>query len=617
MAVELAAVLQRHPWPASLRDTGVEWMWHWRFEVDAPPDVLWPHLSDTSRFNRALGLGRMQFEERDGALHGDGRNGFVRQQWIEEPWQWVAERELASIRVYARGLAYGSRVVYALAPNGRGGSELHVHFTWLPRGWYGRLALALGMRWLRRQYARATARLARELREASPHDRLLPAAAPPLDDAARARLDTLREQLYGAPVSRAVVDRLVDHVSTGDELELYRIRVVPLARRWGVDDGELLVACLYATRVGLLELSWDVVCPHCRGVRFEARSLGDVPVREACEACDVQFAIDADRALEITFHVHPSIRAVPKVFYCSAEPATKPHILVQQTVPAGQTRTVPTSLAAGRYRIRVRGRDGHRFLDVVAGGPAAVTWRASDGGDLRGGPGCELVLINDRDADARFVVESAGEDDDAVRPSRVFNLQDFRDLFSEQYLAADLQLSVGEQTILFTDMVGSTEFYGSRGDPDAFMEVKRHFTEVYAIVRRHRGCVVKTIGDAAMAAFSRPADAVAAAREVALRFGPHRTDTAIRLRVSINTGPCIAVNLNSGIDYFGGTVNMASKLQAKAGAGEVAIAAATCEAPGVRALLDELGAELEPDCLEHPALPAPLRLVRWKVAPAP
>ena len=57
-------------------------------------------------------------------------------------------------------------------------------------------------------------------------------------------------------------------------------------------------------------------------------------------------------------------------------------------------------------------------------------------------------------------------------------------------------------SILFTDMVGSTQLYARRGDPGAFVEVKKHFDELFAIIRRHRGAVVKTIGDAAMGAFN-------------------------------------------------------------------------------------------------------------------
>ena len=147
-----------------------------------------------------------------------------------------------------------------------------------------------------------------------------------------------------------------------------------------------------------------------------------------------------------------------------------------------------------------------------------------------------------------FVLEEARWSDEALRPADLFSLVDFRDLFSEEYIAADVQLSVGMQTILFTDMVGSTRFYATRGDPDAFAQVKRHFSEVFDVVAAHEGVLVKTIGDAVMAAFADPLQAVRAANAIHGCFTAECTDLDIRLRVSLHRGPCIAVQLNSDID---------------------------------------------------------------------
>ena len=95
--------------------------------------------------------------------------------------------------------------------------------------------------------------------------------------------------------------------------------------------------------------------------------------------------------------------------------------------------------------------------------------------------------------------------------------------------------------------------------------------------------------------------------------GKMRDDCAIVLRASVNTGPCIAVNLNSGIDYFGGTVNIAAKLQACADAGQIAISPATLSAPGVQEMLRERGVSVERRRFEHRALAAPLDVRVWDV----
>jgi class 3 adenylate cyclase len=195
----------------------------------------------------------------------------------------------------------------------------------------------------------------------------------------------------------------------------------------------------------------------------------------------------------------------------------------------------------------------------------------------------------------------------------LLSFQEFRDLFSEEYLGTDVQLAIGEQTILFTDMVGSTALYASRGDPAAFVEVRKHFADVFALIAEHRGAVVKTIGDAAMGAFNDPLDAVRCARAIHDRFPPNCTHSVARLRISLNTGPCIAVKLNANIDYFGGTVNVAAKLQSRAESWQIAMATATYNAPGVAGYLAEQGAALEDDVYRSKALSDDVRVKRWTV----
>jgi class 3 adenylate cyclase len=610
----LETLLDANPWPEPLRAQGAPLDYLWQFEVKVGPDQLWPYIIETSRLNRAIGLSKMEFWEHEGRLHGSSRNAFIRQQWVEVPWDWVAGRTLTSVREFSRGMQHVARAIYVLEPSATG-TTFYVYFGFVPSGWLGRTIIKLGIGWLRKGYQRVLSSIEAEVAAGAPAAQIatMRADPEPLDAQTRQRVAGLRGELLERGVSEAAIDRIIEHIERGDETELYRIQLVPLARRWNVDTEELLIASLHATRIGLLDLSWDVVCPHCRGVRNQAATLGEVPAQSNCDVCDIDFETDVDDALEITFHVHSSIRQVPKVYYCSAEPSTKLHIHVQQRLAPGESRSVQTGLTPGRYRLRLRGDKTYRYIEVRGEGAARVTWHSAGDSDLEAGPEPVLELVNASDGEHTFVVENIEWADDALRPSRVFNLQEFRDLFSEQYLASDVQISIGEQTILFTDMVGSTTFYGVRGDPEAFMEVKRHFTEVYQEVRSHNGCVVKTIGDAVMASFTNPVDALRAAAGIMRRFHTDRADTSILLRASLNTGPCIAVNLNSGIDYFGGTVNIASKLQACAGAGQIAFSKATFDSPAVKEMLHHAGVHLAKRNFEHAALPTAIAVYRWDV----
>jgi class 3 adenylate cyclase len=69
-------------------------------------------------------------------------------------------------------------------------------------------------------------------------------------------------------------------------------------------------------------------------------------------------------------------------------------------------------------------------------------------------------------------------------------------------------------TLLFTDLKGSTVMYERLGDLNAYALVRKHFALLGAIVQEHSGAIVKTIGDAVMAVFSRPTDAVSAALHI-------------------------------------------------------------------------------------------------------
>ena len=188
-----------------------------------------------------------------------------------------------------------------------------------------------------------------------------------------------------------------------------------------------------------------------------------------------------------------------------------------------------------------------------------LDWRSTDETKHRlAAPQPELRLVNDSEVARTLVVEDVRWGSEALRPSDLFNFQHFRDLFPTEALAPEFQLELGEQAILFTDVVNSTGFYIERGDGEAFTAVRKHFIALYEIADRHEGAVVKTIGDSAMMAFSDPHKACTAAGEIASAFGPASAD--IRVRQACHTGPCIAVRLNSGIDYFGQTVNRAAKM---------------------------------------------------------
>jgi class 3 adenylate cyclase len=146
-------------------------------------------------------------------------------------------------------------------------------------------------------------------------------------------------------------------------------------------------------------------------------------------------------------------------------------------------------------------------------------------------------------------------------------------------------------TVIFADVVGSTEL-GERLDPEAARTVLSHFYDLAkATIERHGGVVEKYIGDAVMGVFGIPTlhedDALRAARaglELQDLLGrddaPTTTERGERLaiRIGVNTGDVIVGDPSSGTTLVtGDAVNVAARLQAAAGSGEILLGPETVQ----------------------------------------
>lgn len=552
----------------------------WTFALSARPHEIWPHLSDTSRFNRELGLSpRAEQEDAAGRVTVTTRMIGFAQAWIEEPWQWVKEHTIVSRRRYQRGLARGVYAVFHIEDVSETESRVYIYFGWQPshRAWLWFLKATAPL--LKSKFAAAFRKIETQIHRSRVTARPQPLAAQPAPLTAEngRRLAAIRAELQTRGLQPGLLDALIKYILECDDLDVEPLRLKPIARELKVDLRPLIATALHATRAGLLKLSWDVICPHCRGSRASVEHLGEIPAEANCAVCAVTFDTAGADSIEVKFHVHPAIRRPPELLFCAAEPAKKAHIFVQQKLAPGAQVTVLAPTLPGLYRWRAHGlatsqllavsRDVRPELTLV---DHVLTGQRPEY-SLRAAPGSPITVTNASEDTRLFVLEDCHWNDNALKPSDVLAVPEFRDLFAEEHLNSTVKLFLGEQTILFTDIVGSTRFYNEVGDAKAFAEVRAHFQELYQEIAAQNGVVVKTIGDAVMAAFASPAEALRAGERIQGRFHPGRSDTRIRLRMSLHFGPVIAVQLNTGLDYFGNTVNFAAKIQTCAGAGEIAI----------------------------------------------
>ena len=570
----------------------------WRF--DRPPEAIWPALADTARFNEAAGLpkhGIEQVGQPDGSVRffARARKGPFELAWEEIPVEWVDAQWFRHLRIFSKGPIRTLSATLRLEPDGRGGTLGRYTIDATAANLLGTLMLKTVFL---RAAERTFTRLAESARDWAAGERETPFEVAParLSAGARARLDAMLSRIEASANGHGLARRLAELVQTAQEVDLMRIRPLALARRWDMGEREVVEMCLQAVREGLLELRWDLLCPRCRGAKLAVDSLDRLPSGAHCDSCNVDYDRDFARNIELTFHPAPAVREVIDGEFCLFGPMSTPHVKAQVALEPGESRTLPARLAPGDYRVRTLERGGESDIAYAGGGFPEVT---VEGGAVAAGTAAgdgEIRLVNNEDRRRTLIIESRDWVRDALTAHRVTTMQTFRDLFSDEALRPGDEAGISQVTLMFTDLKGSTALYGRVGDAAAYRLVREHFAYLAGAVREHNGTVVKTIGDAVMAAFADPADAVRAAQ--ALQAGVKDFNAAsggedIVIKLGLHGGPCIAVTLNGRLDYFGTTVNMAARLQGESEGNDIVLSEDLAADPAVAAILSpyELAAE--------------------------
>ncbi len=558
-------------------------------------------MADTARFNEAAGLPKhtiIETPRADGSVEyvGRGRQGPFEMVWREHPVNWVHARWFEHRRSFTKGPMREICATFRLADGGNGSTWTYTLQAQAANA-IGALILATGFF---PATERNFGRLAREANEFAKGRADHPFRVPPpaLPEGARERAAHLAREIESTPNGHGLARRLADYVLGATEVDLWTIRPVALARRWGVPERHAIELCLQAVRSGLLQLRWDILCPRCRIAKARCVGLDQLPRGAHCGTCNIDYERDFARNVEASFAPAPTIRPVTSGEYCLFGPMSTPHIKVHVTVPAGASRSIDAALPPGPYRLRTLEPGPAAEFDHADGGfPALVL----DDSAIVAGPACapgRIDLVNRSARERTFIVEDRTWVKDALTADRVTSMQAFRDLFSGEALRPGDDVAIGQVALMFTDLKGSTGLYQRIGDARAFHLVREHFAFLAEAVRAHDGAIVKTIGDAVMASFVKPADAVAAALAVQRRVADFNRaqggdGEGIVIKLGVHCGACIAVTLNDRIDYFGGTVNMAARLQGQSLGGDIVLSQAVLADPEVGAAVASLGPTAE------------------------
>ena len=438
--------------------------------------------------------------------------------------------------------------------------------------------------------------------------------------------------------SPRVVSRLESLIRDGDDAALFRVNPFALAAERGLDPAEATDLMLHATAQGLFEMDWLLICPRCACAVESFAKLRAVMRQFRCPQCHNEYEAAMDDYIAIYFNVSPQIAATryqrPETldpfdytFHYRGvregrRPNGAPYIDSTRAALCGIEFVAPEGTASFAFHAEpgvvsgVSADTEAGFALRIAGEPVIETRpvRLTYHGDsyepaelpLAPGP-VQLEIANPTahriavavvqfppDADDEFLTF-----DPYLTGKHLLTSQTFKSLFRSEVVGGAQGLAIRDIAILFTDIRGSTALYQRIGDLNAYELVQQHFDWLREATVRHGGAVVKTIGDAVMAAYPDAARAVAAAldmRAAAERYNQGQPDRPVALKIGIHHGTAIAVTMNDELDYFGQTVNIAARVQATADAQEICLSDEVIAYPGVRTLL--VGYSTEQDSAE-------------------
>ncbi|MDZ4724657.1 MAG: DUF5939 domain-containing protein [Leptospira sp.] len=433
------------------------------------------------------------------------------------------------------------------------------------------------------------------------------------------------------PWTKALIDRFEILIKNEDDYSLFRINPYSFANTNNFQASEVLDLFLYASKNGIFVMEWLLICPRCGDPVNNFNKLMHVHNRYHCEFCRRDYQTTLDDSIQVSFTIHPDIRTISfhdPYSLTIQEYQYKFHFSREGKVP-GSNQSFGTFF---------KGRE--RFLGFIEPGEKITKEIDAEVGFLEGNDfmhhseflievkdnigynelnQISITFLDDKlkaeplvisEGKYSFVIQNLSdkkiplsiyqldkdfmdtefslEFDPYLSAKELLNNKTFRELFKGEDLVGATGIAIKDITIVFTDLKGSTNLYERIGDLNAFSLVHQHFDEVGQVISRNNGILIKTIGDAIMASFLNPLDAMKASIEMLKAiesFNSRQLEKEIVLKIGIHSGPSIAVTLNERLDYFGQIINIAARVQGVAEGEEICFTKEIYNFPGVQGLI--------------------------------
>ena len=437
-------------------------------------------------------------------------------------------------------------------------------------------------------------------------------------------------------LDRNELDAFLSHLAGLSPDRAARINPFEFASEAKIGSAKTIDMFIHGAKAGVFDLEWGMVCSLCGAIVHSVGNINQVAEDTVhCCLCNRDVESILDDSVEVSFactdpdepfDLHADFDVYKRYFTSASYPHRTQWAAYHQRNTVSDTKIDPGQLGALQFDAEPGQPYRIICLDTHSG-CRLDTADATQQNNLD--TTASLTLTEDGFSSEQIAVASGAtrldvknETDQKVwirvlrmRPDEVFeilgdgppkfgprltgkhllNNQAFRDCFGLDEPAPDMKLKLRSLTLLFTDLKGSTALYDREGDMAAYRLVQDHFKALKSIVRNNSGAVIKTMGDAVMAAFPSAeagAEAAVSMMEAMAEVTKDRNRDDVGLKIGLHAGPALAINSDNTIDYFGQTVNVAARVQGLADSGDICLTVALNNDEAIPEILSRAGYEM-------------------------
>jgi serine/threonine protein kinase/class 3 adenylate cyclase len=574
----------------------------YEWELNATTEEIWKHVCNTERVNHAMGLPAVNYEliRAEGEptkLFGKVRLCGIPIRWEEHPFEWIEGRRMSVLRQFEKGPFEWFISSVTMSPRPGGGTTLKHSLQISPRGVFGKIFAkqevgSKGKKGLNRVYSRIEKTCTSQLSQTQVVDPFI--ETPTLKRATRSRLEQRLDQLVEHGVSPKFQLVLHELLSNAAAQDLARLKPIAMAKRFGMKPDEALKGCLYAVKVGLLTMHWDILCPTCRIASEVKNTLQELKEHAYCEACDISYDVDFGKSLELIFRVHPEIRTADLKVYCIGGPTHFPHVVAQLMAGPGERIEFDLNLSAGGYILRssqlpytvpliVNNDRGTRHLELklTREFDRRIVPNLRAGGQL-------LAVSNDEFTEPLILrIERTATSDEVITAAQVSTSALFRELFPDQVLSPGMLVRGAVHSFLAADLIDLDQLYDQHGDVKAVAILQAFRKIILSSIPTDHGTVVELSEDRLLAVFADATDAVRAGLQLPQRLKQDPLTAELNLRLAVHRGATLVATDHQEIRYFGAHVNRVRQLPAQSHIASLLLTAELQIDPQVQSLLAE------------------------------